>query len=60
MIIDEKKANEEIRIQIPEKFNLKVESIFSEEKINPHIYKEDLIFQMDSEFQAMAVLFELH
>lgn len=52
--------DEEIRIQIPEKLNLRVESIFAEKKIEPHIYNEDLIFPLDGDFQAMAVLFELH
>jgi alpha-galactosidase len=55
----EREIQQEIKIQIPENLNLKVESIFSEKDINPYIHNENLICPLDGEFEAVAILFDV-
>lgn len=54
-----REIQQEIKIQIPEELNLRVESIFGEKNINPYICNENLICPIDGEFEAMAILFEV-
>jgi alpha-galactosidase len=55
----ERQIQQEIKIQIPENLNLRVESIFSEKDISPCIQNNNLYCPLEDEFEAMAVLFEV-
>ena len=52
----ESEIPQEIKIQIPENLNLRVESIFSENDMTPYICNGNLICSLDGQFEAMAIL----